>query len=221
MKIAAALEWRDATARATTLAVFWWGVAHRIEERDDALQEARAAIESIPGRRWTPLHAELLGELLIRLEPEAFTHQLTTLLPLALAHPVQSHLVVTWLEQVADWVDDRPFMVLVARFKEMPEHARSPRDRVALASIVGARALRSGDVVSAEASLREMIALSATAEFLGNRDTMMLARALVGQRKLLPLVREYLAGVLKSDWRAWVRPEIENLLASIQVSDAG
>lgn len=213
-KAAAALKWRDATARATTLAVFWWGVAHRIGERNEALKAARAAIESISERRRTPLHAELLGELLIRLEPEAFTSQLSALLALALDHPVQSHLVVNWLEQVADWADARPFKLLVARFNEMPEHARSPRDRVALASIVGARALQSGDLGTAEASLREMIALSTTTEFLGNPETMSLARALVAQRKLLPLVRDYLTGVLKSDWREWVRPEIEKLLAS-------
>jgi hypothetical protein len=74
-----------------------------------------------------------------------------------------------------------------------------------------AAAFRSVDLKSflVEARLKEMIELAPQASFLGNDDTMQLVRALGAKKKFLSLVKQFVDAALQSDWREWVRPELE------------
>ena len=77
------------------------------------------------------------------------------------------------------------------------------------------RELARGDLSAVEARLRGMIELAPQADFLGNPDTMQLVRALAEKKSLLPMVKQYIEAALQSDWREWVRPELEKFLLGL------
>lgn len=211
-----ALKWRDRAVRLKCTAVFWWAISQRCTDRLEALKQSRAALDAIPESKRDDEHAELLAELLINLDPPGFTAALPRLLSSAASHPVAGHTHIQWLARVKTWEDSTAFDFLVAEFSKLPEHARSPRDRVACASFVGARALERDDIALADASLDEMLRHATSAQFLGNEDTMLLPGALAKRKLLIPKVISYLEGVLKSDWRGWVRPGIESDLRDLR-----
>ena len=197
-----------------TLARFWFGAAFRSVDLKAFLARARTELEAIPSAKRSEEHAEFLGEVLVRLDDGSFARQLKTLTAgLPMGSPAIAHRLLAWMEHCAK--DEASFEHLAAIFRSLPVQLRSGRGRIAFDNLEGMRELALGDLGAVEVRLKGMIELAPQADFLGNADTMQLVRALAEKKAFPSLVRQYVEAALQSDWREWVRPELEKFLGQI------
>ena len=196
------------------LARFWFGAAFRSVDLKAFLVRARTELEAIPSAKRSEDHAEFLGEVLLRIDDGSFAQQLKTLTSgLPMSSPVIASRLLAWMAHCAK--DAPSFEYLAEIFRSLPVQLRGGRDRIAYDNLEGMRELAAGELGSVEARLKGMIELAPQADFLGNPDTMQLVRALAEKKALPSLVRQYVEAALQSDWREWVRPELEKFLLEI------
>jgi hypothetical protein len=200
---------------------FWFSCSTRCTDERLFLTEARGQLESIPVRSRPPDYAEFLGEVLLRHDVAAFEGRVTDLVEgLDDDSPSIAHRLLRWMSRFEATRRDGPYRVLAARFRALPVHLRSGRDRIVFDTLEGLRALRAGDLKTTRACLDEMIVLAPQAEFLANDDTMALVRELKTRKQLLPQVRRYVDATLTSDWRSWVRPELEEFQRAVTAASS-
>lgn len=178
--------------------------------------EARRELDAIPLRQREHEHAELLGSVLRRLDMTEFAAAVPTLTRgLDFESPVIDTRLLGWMSHLLEADQPEAYAHLADTFRRLPIHLRSGRARVVFNNLEGLVALRRGDLEATGKCLDEMIALAPQAGFLGNADTMTLARALAKEGLLLADVARYVDASLLSDWRAWVRPQLEAFRRSL------
>jgi hypothetical protein len=193
-----------------TRARFWFSTGYRSVDQRAFLSAARRELEAISSRERRKQHAEFLGEVLLRLDATEFARVVEERTPgLDLESPVVGSRLLQWLSRVNEAGLSEAYSHLSATFQALPIQLRSGRDRVVFDNLEGLVALRRRDLSAVGKCLEEMIALAPQAQFLGNDETMALARALAKERTLLAEVGRYVDAVLLSDWRSWVRPKLE------------
>ena len=195
---------------------FWWLASVHSDDKLGFLEHARSVLETIPPAARGKEYFERMAQILAELDIKQFAATVKTFLNgLDFTSPIIGHTLLDWLRRFHAAEQTTAYEIVSRRFAALPPELRNGRDSVAFEDLEGRIALTRGDLKRVRIALKRMTGLAREASFLGNDDTLSLARALAKTGTLRKEVSAYVAATLSSDWRSWVRPKLEKLLKSV------